>query len=476
MQDGDIRIPLVVDMDGSLLKVDMLYESFVSSLGTSLATIFKVPFWLSKGKVNLKQKLANGSSIELENIPYNEQLLVFLKTEFSRGRKLYLASAGAPELVKAVATQAGIFSDIFVSQKGENFSSENKAKFLVEKFGEKGFDYVGNSSADLAVWKVARRSIAVNCSDSLIGRIESKEKVVVFDRPQSAFEGCLKALRPHQWFKNVLIALPVFAGHAFDLFSVLMVSLAFLSFSLIASTVYIVNDLLDLNNDRAHHSKCRRPFASGLLPIQTGLLLAPLLFFVGFTISWYVGIQFMIVLAGYFIITTAYSFKLKKHAIIDVVTLGVLYTLRMIAGIAALNIEYSPWLLGFSLFLFLSLGIVKRMAEILEKKQQKASEIKGRGYQITDLPILEGMAIASAYSSVIVYFLYINSARVSSLYHVPELLWTGMPILIFWLSRVLLITHRGDMHDDPVVFALTDRSSLITGTLFLTVVILASVV
>lgn len=192
--------------------------------------------------------------------------------------------------------------------------------------------------------------------------------------------------------------------------------------------------------------------------------------------AWFIGYQFTLVLMGYLILTTAYSFKLKKHSVIDVVTLGVLYTVRMIAGIAAVNLQYSPWLLGFSLFLFLSLGIVKRIAEILEKMQQDNTEVKGRGYRVSDLPLLEGMAVASAYSSVIVYFLYINNDFVTVLYNVPELLWLGIPILLFWLSRVLLLTHRGDMHDDPVVFALTDKVSLITGVLFLTVVVLASLI
>ncbi|MGL5109293.1 MAG: UbiA family prenyltransferase [Vibrio ordalii] len=474
MSESDI--PLIVDMDGSLLKTDMLYESFVSSIGNSIATLFHVPFWLLKGKVNLKNNLAERSSIELDYIPYNEELLDFLRCEYNRGRKLYLASAGAPKLVQAVAEHTGIFEDFFVSQHGENFSSNNKAKFLIDKYGKNGFDYVGNSSADLAVWDNARKSIAVNCSDSLISMVQSNEDVIVFDKPKSVFKSCLKALRPHQWFKNVLIALPVFAGHSFDLMSVLMVLLAFSSFSLIASMVYIVNDLLDLNNDRAHHSKCRRSLASGQLPIQIGLLLCPFLFLGGVLVAWFIGYQFTLVLMGYLILTTAYSFKLKKHSVIDVVTLGVLYTVRMIAGIAAVNLQYSPWLLGFSLFLFLSLGIVKRIAEILEKMQQDNTEVKGRGYRVSDLPLLEGMAVASAYSSVIVYFLYINNDFVTVLYNVPELLWLGIPILLFWLSRVLLLTHRGDMHDDPVVFALTDKVSLITGVLFLTVVVLASLI
>tara|TARA_R110001583_G_scaffold195527_1_gene375371 strand:- start:8365 stop:9798 length:1434 start_codon:yes stop_codon:yes gene_type:complete len=467
-------VPLVVDMDGSLLKTDMLYESFVSSIGNSITTIFKVPLWLFKGKFNLKQSLAEGSSIELDHIPYNEELFSFLEEEHAAGRAIYLASAGAPKLVKAVAEHTDLFEGFFVSENGENFSSQNKASFLVNKFGLQGFDYVGNSSADLDVWKVARKAIAVNCSSSLVNQIKSKVEPIIFDKPSGRLKACLKALRPHQWFKNVLIALPMFAGHAFDLFSISMVFLAFISFSLIASMVYIVNDLLDLNNDRAHSSKCRRPFASGKLPIQAGLLLAPLLFFAGVTIGCYVGYQFIVVLAVYFIITTAYSFKFKKHSIIDVVTLGVLYTLRMVAGIAALNLDYSPWLLGFSLFLFLSLGIVKRIAEILEKSQLNETQVKGRGYQVCDLSLLESMAIASAYSSIIIYFLYITNAKVSALYNVPELLWIGIPILIFWLSRVLLLAHRGDMHEDPVVFALTDKVSLMTGSLFLVVVILAS--
>jgi 4-hydroxybenzoate polyprenyltransferase len=469
-------IPLVVDMDGSLLKTDMLYESFVSSIGNSFGCIFKIPIWLIKGKVHLKEKLAEYSSIELHNIPCNPELLDYLKSEYAQGRRIYLASAGAPVLVESVAHSFGFFDDVFTSQDGENFSSTNKANFLVDYFGVQGFDYVGNSKADLAVWKISRKAIAVNCRHSLVKKIDTKETPIVLDKPVSNLRSIIKALRPHQWFKNVLIALPMLASHTFDILSFLVFLLAFTSFSLIASMVYVVNDLLDLNNDRSHHTKRLRPFASGCLPIPTGLFMAPLLLVFGVGLSTQVNSQFVFILCCYLLITTAYSFKLKKHAVIDVVTLAILYSIRIIAGISALSLDYSPWLLGFSLFLFLSLAIVKRVAEIHEKKLNGRTDLKGRGYQISDLSLLESMAVSSAYSAVVVYFLYVNSAKVAVLYHFPELLWLGLPLLVFWLSRVLLLTHRGHMHEDPVVFALTDKVSLITGSLFLLVVIISLVI
>ncbi len=280
-------------------------------------------------------------------------------------------------------------------------------------------------------------------------------------QPARGIRSYVRALRPHQWLKNILVFLPLIAGHRIDADAILAAAIAFAAFSLVASGVYIINDLLDLPSDRAHPRKKNRPFASGAIPARHGLLLAPLLFIAGFGMSAALGPRFMAVLALYLVITTAYSFWLKKRAIVDICTLAILYTVRIIAGGEAAHIPLSVWLLAFSIFLFFSLAAIKRQAELIVMMERNQMTATGRGYHTTDLPLVSQMSIAAGYVSVLVMALYLNSPEVRDLYSRPELLWGICLVLLYWVNRMVIVTHRGYMHDDPVVYAVRDRISQI---------------
>jgi 4-hydroxybenzoate polyprenyltransferase len=271
-------------------------------------------------------------------------------------------------------------------------------------------------------------------------------------------------LRIHQWAKNGLIFVPLAASHRLQEAHVLGDGiLAFLAFSLCASSVYLLNDMLDLAADREHHSKCNRPFASGQLSLLFGLIAAPLLIVAALLICTLLPAKFLAVLAAYYVATLAYSFGLKRVVMIDVLALAGLYTVRIVAGAAATDIPLSFWLLMFAIFIFLSLAIVKRYAELYVMRQQGKLKAKGRGYQVEDIALLQSLGTASGYLSILVLALYVNSPDISHLYHYPKLVWALVPVMLYWISRIWMQTHRGQMHDDPLVYALKDKVSLLTG-------------
>jgi 4-hydroxybenzoate polyprenyltransferase len=345
----------------------------------------------------------------------------------------------------------------------------------VEHFGQGGFDYVGDARADLPVWAAARHAIVVG-GPRLVraaGQVARVERVFA---PPPRAPALWRALRLHQWAKNLLLFLPLLAAHQVGNGAQLLAAgLAFLAFGLTASAVYLLNDLLDLSADRRHPSKCRRPFAAGTLPLAWGLLLAPLLLLGAAAISGlWLPAPFGAVLVGYFLLTSAYSFALKRLPILDVMTLAALYTLRVIAGAAAVAIWPSFWLLAFSLFLFLSLALVKRYAELDGLQARGELTAAGRGWQVADLPLIGGLGAASGMAAVLVLALYIDSEPARRLYQLPEALWLLTPLLLYWVSRLWFKTHRGEMHDDPVVFALRDRVSLGIGGVAVAIVLLAT--
>lgn len=286
--------------------------------------------------------------------------------------------------------------------------------------------------------------------------------------PMSGLKPYLRVLRPHQWLKNALIFLPLLAAHRFDAGTITQAAMAFVAFSLVASSVYVLNDLVDVEADRSHPRKKNRPFASGAIPTKQGPVLALIPLVLGGVVAVPIGMQFIAVLTGYYAVTLAYSFFLKRRIVIDICVLAGLYTFRIIAGGAATTIPLSVWLLAFSVFFFLSLAAVKRQAELVDGIARGKVQASGRGYVTDDLPIVANMAIASGYVSVLVMALYLNSPAVSELYSSPMLLWGICLVLLYWLSRIVMVTHRGRMDDDPVVFAVKDRVSLLCGaTIFL---------
>ncbi len=462
----EVDVPLVVDLDGTLLKTDLLYEALFVLLATRPLTALRTPLWLGEGKAAFKARLADTVLLDLHTLPVNEAVLTLIQEAKAAGRRVYLASASDRRYVQAFADHMGGFDGVYASDGVTNLGAGNKARSLVELFGERGFDYVGNSMADIPVWRVARAAFVVNASDGVVlAARQVSDAVHVVATTTPGVKDYLRAMRLHQWLKNLLILVPGLAAHVFSLDALGSALLAFLSFSLCASSVYLLNDLLDLRSDRLHVSKRQRPFASGTVPIAHGMALFPVLLLASLILALLLSSSFVVVLAGYYALTLAYSLILKRHLIIDVVTLSSLYGIRLVAGGVAFGVSLSEWLIAFSIFLFLSLALVKRATELIGRQQQGKGPPSGRAYALEDLPVLEMLAASSGFVSILVLALYINNPEVATLYHHPKMLWCGGLVLIYWLCRILVLTHRGAMNDDPVIYAVTDKVSLLCGAL-----------
>jgi len=471
--------PIVVDLDGTLIKTDLLFE-------TSSALLIKRPltflhaliFFYREGRPGLKLFLSSAIEINPATLPYNSEILSWLKQQKIEGRTLVLATASHRLLAESVAKHLNLFVEILATEGEINLKSYEKQKLLVSKYGEKGFDYIGNEMADLPIWKSAQNAYVVSTSRSLIAKVKAIGNLVqVFDSNKPpVWQSLIKAMRPHQWLKNLLIFVPLFAAHLYaDVPSIINATLAFIVFGLSASSAYILNDLVDINDDRHHPRKKLRSFAAGNVSLLYGWLLWPTLLAVAFIISiWTLPRVFILVQATYLALTVAYSFFLKKKVIVDVITLAGLYSIRIIAGIAALSVPLSFWLLSFSMFIFLSLALVKRFSEI-KSIQTFESPVKllGRGYYLDDLELVSSMGIGAGYISVLVLALYIHEISITHLYSFPELIWLSCPLLLFWISRIWFIAHRGRMHDDPVFFAAKDRVSWLILVVFVFLFLLA---
>lgn len=353
-----------------------------------------------------------------------------------------------------------------------NLKGEKKGAFLEEQFGKRGYAYMGDASADLPVWQRAAKAITVNAPTALRQEVERGCKNVEHLTTGSpSLKAYVKALRPHQWLKNCLVFLPMLAAHQLDAAMLVLSMLAFVCFSLVASSVYVLNDLLDLSADRAHPRKRNRPFAAGSIPLAHGTWMAVGLILLGAILAAGIGWKFLLTMAGYYLLTTAYSLQLKRRIVIDICVLAGLYTMRIVAGAVATAIPLSVWLLAFSVFFFLSLAAVKRQAELIDSAERGNLKANGRDYHVDDLPIISMIAIGAGYVSVLVMALYVNSPVVVKLYARPEALWGVCTVLLYWITRTVLVAHRGQMHDDPVVYAAKDLISQIC-----LVVILAFVV
>ena len=416
----------------------------------------------------MKRYLASRTEFDPTILPYNEELLGWLKQQRTKGRRLVLCTASDRSIADQIAGHLGIFDEIIASDGVSNIAGVYKAAALVQRFGDHGYDYVGNSHKDLPVWSQARKAVVVNGSSELVKKAQDIATIErVFPKRPVGFSAWRRVLRIHQWLKNLLLFVPLFAAHDLGNESAwVSLTLAFVAFSFCASSVYIANDLLDLESDRLHPRKRNRPFASGLVPAWIGVVVSPLLLIASLGVAALVGQLFMSWLVFYFAVTCIYSWSLKRLMLIDCLTLALLYTLRIIAGAAAIGHNLSFWLLAFSVFLFLSLAFVKRYAELEVQLLGGKRKIHGRGYHTADAPLIQTMGIVAGYSSVLVLALYLNSDAVLKLYAAPELVWGAVPIMLFWVSWMWMQAHRGKMHDDPLVFAVKDRASLGAGVAF----------
>jgi 4-hydroxybenzoate polyprenyltransferase len=452
--------PLCVDLDGTLLKSDLLIESALMLVSKNPLYAFLFVAWLFGGKAKLKREIAARVVLTPETLPWDHRLLDELRR--LRGeRRLVLCTAADRAQAEQVADHLGLFDEVLASDGRTNFAGHNKSRGLCERFGERGFDYAGNAWADLSVWRRARRGWVVNAPAGLLARARRECEI---ERCLSIENGGwrirLRAIRVHQWLKNLLVFVPLLAAHRFlEPAAAAKAIAAFVAFSLCASGVYLLNDLLDLPADRRHPRKRLRPFASGSLPLHWGLTAAPLLVSAAFALAYAAEPWLAAALAIYFAATTAYSLALKRWLMIDVVVLAGLYTLRIIGGAAAIGSPLSFWLLAFSMFVFLSLAMLKRYAELATLHADGQNKASGRGYAVEDLPLLQSLGSASGYLAVLVLALYINSPESTQLYRHPKVLWLLCPMLLYWMSWVWVAAHRGRMNDDPIVFAATDGQS-----------------
>ena len=427
---------------------------------------------LARGRAAFKARVAAAVIMDPAGMPFNRELLDLLGAERAKGRKIYLASASDRRCVEAVAAHLGLFDGIFSSDGGVNLGGRAKATALCKVFGEGGFDYIGNCRADLAVWEKANRALVVEPQSGLLRQIRRRfPEAQAIGARKPALKEYLRALRVHQWLKNFLIFIPALAAHRTGTGTLAALALAFTSFSLAASSTYLLNDLIDLRNDRDHPTKRNRPFASGSVPLLSGVLLVPGLLLAAAGFAAFLPGRFIALLVGYYALTLAYSLRLKRVMTADVLILACLYGMRLVAGGAAVAVPLSPWLVAFSTFLFLSLAIVKRTTELIARGKAGKGDPGGRGYQLRDLPVLEAMAAASGYVAVMVFALYINSPMVAGLYRNPDRLWFICIVLLYWLSRIFILTRRGEMDDDPLVFAATDRTSLLCAAVMAGVIV-----
>lgn len=452
--------PLCVDLDGTLIHSDLLVESALALFARKPLMLFAMLAWLLRGKAYLKQEIARRVDLDPSALPYNHSVVEWVRDQ-QKFRPVVLCTAADAQLASKVADYMGGFNTLLASDGTQNLSGSKKAQILVDHYGERGFDYAGNASVDLKVWKHARAAIVVESGSRLSTAAAQVTRVErTFPTSKPTLRLWLKALRVHQWIKNVLVFLPLLAAHRIlDLQSVAGTIFAFLCFGLCASSVYLTNDLLDLAADRQHHRKRHRPFAAGHIPLMAGPIAAIALIVVSFALAWFVAPTFLVVLLGYYILTTGYSLRFKRMVMLDVVVLALLYTTRILAGAAAIHTTPSFWLLAFSMFIFLSLAMIKRYTELLAA--QKAGKVKasGRGYDVEDIPLIQSLGGSSGYLAVLVLALYIDSTASQSLYRHPHYLWMLCPLLLYWISRTWAIAHRGIMHDDPVVFAVMDNVS-----------------
>lgn len=463
MKDGpEDACTLVVDLDGTLLSSDLLHETFWAGLGANWRLPFTAAAALLRGRAGLKRHLAEAAPLDVETLPFDDEVLAFVRAWRARGGRTVLATASDQTLAEAVAAHLGLFDEVHGSDGRRNLKGREKARFLEARYGRGNYHYVGDSRADLPVWAGAGGAVTANASSGVRALAEKFHPDATHLGGRRRDPGAyLRALRPHQWLKNILVFLPALAAHRVDAATLWLSALAFVAFSLVASSVYVLNDLLDLAADRAHPRKRARPFASGRVPISHGAIMAPGLALAGGLIAMTIGRDFALTLGAYYLLTLAYSLQLKRRIVIDICVLAGLYTARILAGGTATGIPLSVWLLAFSVFIFLSLAAVKRQAELVDSARRGKLGASGRGYTVEDLPIIPMIAIGAGYAAVLVLMLYVNSPEVQALYARPEALWGVCAVLLYWITRMVMVAHRGHMHDDPIVHALRDRISLL---------------
>ncbi len=457
------RLPLFVDLDGTLTSTDTLLECLVRRLKHRPADLLQVPFWLLSGRAQLKAKLAEQDPMEVERLPYRDDFLNYLQQERASGRRIILATGADRSIAERVAAHLGIFDAVLASDGEANLTGKRKLE-AIHRMAPDGFDYAGNSRADLAIWKQANAAILVNTPHRVVRQASQSSAIErIFDRSKIRPSELLHAIRMHQWLKNLLVFVALLTSFRMtDASAVAEAVMAFFAFSFCASAVYVINDLIDLDADRAHPRKRFRPFASGRISIGSGLVMASLLLTTGLTLAFFESLGLFAVILIYLATTTAYSWDLKSRVLVDVVVLAMLYVMRIVGGAYAIGVPTSMWLLAFALFIFLSLALAKRCSELVSMESIGLTRARGRGYRVEDLKILWPVGVATGVCSVLVFALFVSADELPEYYSAPSLLWLVALTLFYWLAYIWLKTSRGEMYDDPLVFAIKDVSSRIT--------------
>jgi 4-hydroxybenzoate polyprenyltransferase/phosphoserine phosphatase len=479
------NVALCVDLDGTLVKSDTLIDSVLAIARQKPAFLLQIPGWIGQGKAMFKRHVTSTVELDVEHLPYNRPLVEYLRIEHGRGRAIYLATAADRTLAERVAAYMGIFAGVLASDGATNLAGGHKLAAFRAQFGE-NFCYIGNAKPDAELLHACVSPMVANPDSALRSRMKSAGTVPVarFDDKGATLRSWLKAVRLHQWAKNVLIVVPLLLAHHWHRGSLVGAAIGFLSFGMCASATYIINDLLDLEADRKHPRKRRRPFAAGDLSAIDGVMMVVFLFLGAVVLALALPHVILAVsgpqsglrphlfaewLAVYTVTTLTYSLYLKRKLLLDVFVLSGLYTVRILAGSAATMVAISPWLGGFSVFFFLSLAFVKRFSELESLRERGGIATAGRGYAVGDLEQLRALGTGAAYAAVVVTTLYISSPE-SALYSRPKVLWLVVPVLLLWLSQMWMLASRGEMHDDPVVFAITDKRSLLLGLLMAVVI------
>jgi len=429
-----------------------------------------------RGRAQFKLKIAEKTELAIDLLPFRSDFIEYIRTEKASGRTIVLATASTEKTALAVEDHLHIFDKVLYSDSTTNMKGQAKARRLIELFGEKGFVYAGDSKSDLPVWQSASEAILVNCSGNLKKKVQINTPVEKeFKSNTNIFKLIIKEMRLYQWVKNLLVFLPFLLAHYIgngDMwFSALK---AFFAFGFTASSVYLLNDWLDLNSDRKHRSKRNRPFASGDLPLIYGLFLIPLLFLCAVLISLTLPSYFILVLGAYFALTLCYSFFLKKIYLLDIIVLACLYTLRIICGGAACVVPISPWLLAFSMFIFLSLAAAKRYTELSQTDIYDKTKLDGRGYKKIDMQLLSTLGLSNGMLAVLVFAIYTFSPEVANLYESPKFIFAACPVLLYWIGRIWFLTVRGELADDPVIFAVKDKVSYVVAVIIVSLILLSS--
>ncbi len=454
---------ICVDLDYTLISTDILVEQIVLYLKKKPTAIFLTPFWLLKSKQYLKEKLSENVQLEYAELPYRDEVLSFLKQEKEKGRRLVLVTASNIQIAQDINNHLKLFDEVYGSDYNFNLKGKNKAKFLERKFGKGNFIYIGDSIADLPIWKIAKKSILVSNS-RIINLLLQKRKNFSGNllNYRTKIEDFSRLIRVHQWIKNLLIFLPLLLAHEFNNISIIGKSiLAFISFSFVASSVYIFNDIVDIRNDRNHPSKKHRPIPSGVTSAYTGLFVCFLLLTIGIVVAFSVSNEFTLTCIMYVLLNFVYSFFAKRIPIADIFLLSTFYVLRIIAGSLATGIPVSNWLLAFSIFFFLSLATLKRYVE-LNLIANSEKNMYGRPYNIDSSNFFQILGINSAFASIIVLILYINSEKVNTLYKSPSLLWFDAFLLLFWLAMLWNYAKNKSIDHDPILVILKNPTFLFT--------------